>query len=95
LDSILGVFLQLGFISVGTTLVVKALPWMIDDPAAFTLFGYGLYNSMPHLRAHLTNLNQILFDSVLYEKETKRKGDIIENGPTPPEVDGAAASSSS
>ena len=92
LDSVLGIFLHVGLISVGTKLATNALPNMISDPSAFALFMMGIVMTSQHLAGHLKVINTILLDEKIYSKATNSQEKVIENGPKPKEE--AAAPSS-
>lgn len=83
LDTMLGIFLHTGLIALGTDLVVKALPWLVNDAAAFTIFGIAMASATPHFHNHLMILNTVLFDEAIYSSETKRQKAFIESGPEP------------
>jgi hypothetical protein len=85
LDSILGVFLHMGLITLGTGIIVESMPWMVQNPSAFTLFGMAVASTSPHLDNHLKILNSILFDEALYTAEAQRQKAFIVNGPKPTE----------
>jgi hypothetical protein len=77
LDSILGIFLHMGLIALGTKFVVDALPWVIEDPASNLLFSMGIAATSPHFEGHLKLINSILFDEGVYQKEQTRQGSIL------------------
>ena len=85
LDSILGLFLELGMISFGCRIATQAMPWITEDPAGLLLFGMGISSATPHFDSHIKAINQIFFDEKLYSKEGTKQSDLLENGPMPDE----------
>ena len=82
LDSVLGVFLHVGVIGLGTELLSRAVPWIFEEPAGLTLFILGLYNTSPHLTLHLNSVN---------EQISKLKEPTLEPSNRPPEETATAS----
>lgn len=94
LDSVLGVFLHLGLISLGTKLVVGALPWVTEEAGSFILYNLGVFTTSQHLTNHLKILNQIVFDEALYSTEGARQTGAIEKKATDGDASEPSSSSS-
>ena len=60
LESLLGIFLHVGVISLGCELLSRATPWMFEDPAGYSLFLLTLYATSPHLTDHIKTVNDVL-----------------------------------
>jgi hypothetical protein len=73
LDNVLGIFLHMGLITLGTKFAVGAMPWITEDMGANILFAWGLQSASPHLELHLKSLNSFLFDENVYKTEGQRK----------------------
>jgi hypothetical protein len=95
LDSILGVFLHMGFITLGTRFASEAMPWLTEEPGALMVFSFGLQATSSHLFSHIQILNQLLFDDKLYSKEVAIANKKIEVGPASIPLDSPGAGSSS
>lgn len=79
LDSILGVFLHMGLIALGTKFVVDAMPWVVEDPASYIMFAMGISATSPHFDSHLRLINTILFDENTYKSEKARATNVLES----------------
>lgn len=63
IDLILDIFFHVGVISFTTHMVSKGLPFITEDPAAFTLFMLGVLTTSENLAANLKRLNNILLNN--------------------------------
>lgn len=86
LDSLLGVFLHVGMLGIGTQFATSALPWITQDASSFTLFMLGVLSTSPHLVNHLKVINTVVLDEALYSSAQRKQEGVIENGPKPQEV---------
>lgn len=64
LDSLLGIFLHMGVLSLGTEFTISALPFIYGDAPSFVLFNIGLFATSQHLIEHLGTLNSLLFEEI-------------------------------
>lgn len=85
MDSVLGIFLHVGMLGIGTQFATSALPWITQDPSSFSLFMIGIIATSPHLTNHLRSLNSIVLSDSIYASEQKAQERVIENGPKPQE----------
>ena len=73
LDSTIGILLQVGLLSAGTHLVTGALPWILEEPAAFSLYMVGLWSTSGHLKRNLKVLNSTVLVGGYEEREASHK----------------------
>lgn len=73
LDALLGTFLHVGFLSLGTNFAVEALPWLAEDPGAYMVFVLVLSSRIPQLKRHLSILSDMVFDNEAYKSEAHLK----------------------
>ena len=85
LDSVLGVFLHVGMLGIGTQFATSALPWITQDASSYTLFMLGVMATSPHLTNHLRVINTIVLSDSVYASERKAQERVLENGPKPQE----------
>lgn len=62
LDTFVDIFFHVGILSFSTHMVSKALPYITEDPASFTLFLMGILSTSPNLSKNLKKANDILFN---------------------------------
>lgn len=60
LDAALGIFLQVGMISLGTKFATTAMPFLTQDAASFTLFIMGVWTSSKTLTDNLRTVTSII-----------------------------------
>jgi hypothetical protein len=71
LDSLLGVFMHMGVLSLGTEFSRNSLSFLETSPSSFMLFTLGIYCTSGHLISHLHTLNALLFDEKLTPPTTE------------------------
>lgn len=83
-DATVGIFFQVGMMSLATNLVTSGAPWITTDASAFTMYLFGLWATSPHLKNHLRILNTVLLDEKIYEEGKKIQKTVISSDATEP-----------
>jgi hypothetical protein len=83
MDALLGTFLHVGFLSLGTNFAVEALPWLTQDAGAYMVFALVLGFRIPQLGRHLRILSDMVFDNEAYKSEASLKEDPKQSIDTP------------
>lgn len=91
LDSCSSLFFQVGLIGIGTELISGGLPWMTENPAAFSLYLLGLWSTSSHLKRNLRVINSILLKEGDYQEQSRKNKGLS----TPSSSSSSSASSSS
>jgi hypothetical protein len=62
LENVVGIFLHVGVLSVSTEFVSRALPWLTQSTAGYTLYLMGLFATSGPLQEHLVALNRFILN---------------------------------
>lgn len=80
-EGVLSLTLHVGILSVGVNYASRAMPWMIQDPAAFLMFQLGVWSNSTHLITHLRAINSAILNDESYKAESQVKEKPIDVKP--------------
>lgn len=87
IDSLAGIFLHVGLISVGTNVITSALPYISEDPSAFSMYLLGLWSSSPQLKRNLRVLNILVLNDAIYAKAENSQRNQLNTGAPKPSIE--------
>ena len=88
-DSVLGLFLQAGFIAITTDLIQSALPWITEDVSSLTLYTLGVASTTTYMKRNLRILNSFILNESIYSKMNTDQKVVLDRKievPNPPPI---------
>ena len=82
-DSLSSLFVQVGCIAAATEIATNAMPFMVTDSSAFTMYMMGIWSTAKGIKRNLRRINDIVLNGEMYTrqqaiKKAETSGDVPE-----------------